>query len=55
MKPKKINIEDVQPISTVKVYTEIYFGIGLGITSIADCMVIVLPFVLILISKEDKI
>lgn len=35
-----------------KDYIEYYFGVGLGITKIDDCIVIILPFLLILLSPE---
>jgi len=35
-----------------RTYTELYFGIGLGITKIDDAVVIILPFVMILLSPE---
>lgn len=47
-----MKIVNIDPQHETKVYTEIYFGIGLGITSISDCVVIILPFVMIMVSKE---
>ncbi len=50
---KTIQIEEAQIVKKPKVYTELYFGIGLGFTSITeDCIVIILPFVMIMISKD---
>lgn len=47
-----MKIVDIKPEQQIKVYSEVYFGVGLGITSISDCVVIILPFVMIMLSKE---
>ena len=36
-----------------EVLTEFYFGIGIGITVISGCTLIILPFVVILIADKE--
>lgn len=50
---KDVQIIDITPLKTHKVYTEFYWGIGLGITTIDKSIVIILPFFMTLITEED--
>lgn len=49
----KQKVIDIEPIKERKVYSEFYFGIGLGITVVDSVMVIILPFVLIMVTEKE--